>query len=280
MNRVIVLTSGKGGVGKTTSSANIAIGLAQRGHRTVVVDFDVGLRNLDIVLGVEGRVSHDLVNVVNDEAQIEDALIQDEREPLLSILPASRTRDKDDLTEEGIEHVIESLKKLDFDFIICDSPAGIERGAFMAQYFADEAIIVVNPDPSSIRDADRMIGLLQSRSQKAKLGLKANIECLITRYDPEKVPLGAHIDYQTIINQLNVEFLGAVPESVDVMISNNQGHPVIYNTESDAQEAYKDVVLRILGENPPMRFLEIESCTDDAQTVQNKKGWFNWLRKS
>ena len=167
MAKVIVVTSGKGGVGKTTSSAAIGTGLALKGFKTVIIDFDIGLRNLDLIMGCERRVVYDFVNVINGEANLNQALIKDKRVDKLHILPASQTRDKDALTRDGVERVLNDLKK-DFDYIVCDSPAGIEAGAMMAMYFADEAIIVTNPEISSVRDSDRILGVLSSKSQRAE----------------------------------------------------------------------------------------------------------------
>ncbi len=169
MAKVLVVTSGKGGVGKTTSSAAIGTGLALRGHKTVIVDFDVGLRNLDLIMGCERRVVYDFVNVINNEATLSQALIKDKRLENLFVLAASQTRDKDALTQDGVERVINELKQT-FDFIVCDSPAGIEKGAHLAMYFADEAIVVTNPEVSSVRDSDRMLGLLASKSRRAEKG--------------------------------------------------------------------------------------------------------------
>ena len=167
MSKIIVVTSGKGGVGKTTTSASIATGLALRGHKTAVIDFDVGLRNLDLIMGVERRVVYDFVNVINGEASLKQALIKDKRVENLYVLAASQTRDKEALTKEGVEKVINDLKAMDFEYIICDSPAGIEQGALMALYFADEAIITTNPEVSSVRDSDRILGILASKSRRA-----------------------------------------------------------------------------------------------------------------
>ena len=171
MARIIVVTSGKGGVGKTTSSAAISTGLAQRGKKTVVIDFDIGLRNLDLIMGCERRVVYDFVNVINGEATLNQALIKDKRVENLFILPASQTRDKDALTKEGVEKIINKLQEMDFDYIICDSPAGIETGALMALYFADEAIVTTNPEVSSVRDSDRILGILASKSRRAEQSL-------------------------------------------------------------------------------------------------------------
>ena len=170
MSKVVVITSGKGGVGKTTTSANIAAGLAQQGLKTVAIDFDVGLRNLDLVMGCERRVVYDFVNVIRGEAKLQQTLIRDKRVESLYVLPASQSRDKDALSAEGVGKVIDELKEMGFDYMICDSPAGIEKGAQMAMYFADEAIVVTNPEVSSVRDSDRVLGLLATKTSRAELG--------------------------------------------------------------------------------------------------------------
>ena len=256
MARIIVVTSGKGGVGKTTTSASIATGLALKGHRTVVIDFDVGLRNLDLLMGCERRVVYDFVNVINGEAELHQALIRDKRTENLSILPASQTRDKEALTHEGVEKVLNQLAK-DFEYIICDSPAGIEHGALMALYFADEAIITTNPEVSSVRDSDRILGILQSKSRRAVENLEPVKEhLLVTRYNPERVTRGEMLNIQDVEEILAIPLIGVIPESTSVLKASNQGVPVVCNTESDAGQAYNDVVARFLGEDIPHRFLE------------------------
>ncbi|WP_066015438.1 septum site-determining protein MinD [Endozoicomonas atrinae] len=256
MARIIVVTSGKGGVGKTTTSASIATGLALKGHRTVVIDFDVGLRNLDLLMGCERRVVYDFVNVINGEAELHQALIRDKRTENLSILPASQTRDKEALTHEGVEKVLNQLAK-DFEYIICDSPAGIEHGALMALYFADEAIITTNPEVSSVRDSDRILGILQSKSRRAVENLEPVKEhLLVTRYNPDRVTRGEMLNIQDVEEILAIPLIGVIPESTSVLKASNQGVPVVCNTDSDAGQAYNDVVARFLGEDIPHRFLE------------------------
>ena len=258
MAQVIVVTSGKGGVGKTTSSAAIATGLAQRGKKTVVIDFDVGLRNLDLIMGVERRVVFDIVNVVQGEAKLSQALIKDKRVPGLSILPASQTRDKDALTKEGVQTIIEELSK-EFDYILCDSPAGIEKGALLALYFADQAIVVTNPEVSSVRDSDRILGVLQSKSKRAeekKEPVKQHL--LLTRYDPARVERGEMLKLDDVLEILAIPLLGVIPESESVLKASNAGNPVIMDTESLAGQAYADAVARFLGEEKPHRFLDVE----------------------
>lgn len=258
MSKVIVVTSGKGGVGKTTTSASLATGLALKGKKTCVIDFDVGLRNLDLIMGVERRVVYDFVNVINGEATLNQALIRDKRVENLYILPASQTRDKDALSKEGVEQVINDLRKMQFDFIICDSPAGIERGALMALYFADEAIITTNPEVSSVRDSDRILGILASKSLRAEQGLDPVKEHLvITRYHPERVKMGEMLSVEDVIEILSIPLLAVIPESEAVLSASNQGEPVILMTESQAGQAYSDMVERLLGNDLPHRFLDV-----------------------
>ena len=263
-----MVTSGKGGVGKTTSSAAISTGLAMRGYKTVVIDFDVGLRNLDLVMGCERRVVYDLINVVNKEASIKQALIKDKRIDNLFILPASQTRDKDALCKEGVEEVLNELRG-EFDYIICDSPAGIEHGALMAMYFADTAIVVSNPEVSSVRDSDRILGILASKSKRAEEGLDPIDEhLLITRYSPARVERGDMLSVADINDILSIPLLGVIPESPAVLNASNSGVPVIMDTQSDAGQAYTDAVSRLLGEKPPHRFIEV-----------NRGGFFKRLFK-
>jgi septum site-determining protein MinD len=258
MARIIVVTSGKGGVGKTTSSAAIGIGLALKGHKVVLIDFDIGLRNLDLIMGCERRVVYDFVNVINGEATLNQALIKDKRVKSLSILPASQTRDKDALNKENVGKVLEELGK-SFDFIICDSPAGIEAGAMMALYYADEAIVTTNPEVSSVRDSDRILGMLASRSRRAELGLEPIKEhLLLTRYSPKRVEEGEMLSVEDVEEILSIPLLGVIPESQAVLKASNSGEPVILDTESDAGKAYQDVIERLLGETVDFRFLNVE----------------------
>lgn len=258
MATVVTVTSGKGGVGKTTSSAAIAAGLAKAGHRTVVIDFDVGLRNLDLIMGVERRVVFDFVNVITGEATLNQALIQDKRIDNLSILAASQTKDKDALTEEGVEQVLHDLAEAGFEYIVCDSPAGIEKGATMALHFADHAIIVTNPEVSSVRDSDRILGILQSKSKRAKEGGKVTEHLLVTRYDPDRVDQGEMLSKEDVCDILAVDLIGVIPESKAVLKASNTGVPVILDTESDAGQAYDDAVARFLGEERPLRFVDLK----------------------
>jgi septum site-determining protein MinD len=260
MSKVIVVTSGKGGVGKTTTSANIAAGLALRGKKVAVIDFDVGLRNLDLVMGCERRVVFDFINVIHGEASLNQALIRDKHAPNLYILPASQTRDKDALTETGVEKVINDMKTMGFDFIICDSPAGIEAGAVMALTFADDAVIVVNPEVSSVRDSDRIIGIIQSKSRRAQDGREPVREhLLITRYSPTRVAAGEMLSYSDVQEILKVPLLGVIPESPRILESSNSGVPAIHATESEVAQAYSDALERFLGQQVPLRFIQPES---------------------
>lgn len=259
MARIIVVTSGKGGVGKTTTAAAFSTGLALRGHKTAVIDFDVGLRNLDLIMGCERRVVYDLINVIQGEANIKQALIRDKRIDNLHVLPASQTRDKDALSREGVSQVLEDLHEMDFDYVVCDSPAGIEQGAQMALYHADEALVVTNPEVSSVRDSDRILGILQSKSRRAEEGLNPVKEhLLITRYNPSRVSSGDMLGMEDILEILAIPLLGIIPESAAVLKASNAGTPVILEDKSDAGQAYTDVVARFLGEDKPLRFTKAE----------------------
>lgn len=246
--KVIVVTSGKGGVGKTTTSAAIAAGIASRGHKTAVIDFDIGLRNLDLVMGCERRVVYDFVNVINEDANLKQALIKDRRQENLYILPASQTRDKDALNREGVEKVLDEMRK-EFDYIICDSPAGIEKGALMALYYADEAVIVTNPEVSSVRDSDRILGVLASKSHRAENNLEPIREhLLITRYSPQRVKKGEMLGIEDVTEILSIPLLGIIPESPAVLNASNRGVPVTLDESSDAKAAYDTAIKRLLGE--------------------------------
>jgi septum site-determining protein MinD len=253
MAKVLVVTSGKGGVGKTTSTAAIGAALAQAGQEVVLVDFDVGLRNLDLVMGAERRVVFDLVNVVQGIAKLPQALIRDKRLDNLWLLPASQTKDKDALTEEGIGRIIEELRGY-CDWVLCDSPAGIERGATLAMRFADEAIIVTNPEVSSVRDSDRMIGMLDSKTVMAEKGERVEKHILITRYDSARASRGEMITIEDILEILSTPLLGVIPESQDVLRASNVGSPVTLNDPDSAPaRAYLDATKRLLGETIPMQ---------------------------
>jgi len=259
LTRIIVVTSGKGGVGKTTTSASFSTGLALRGFKTAVIDFDVGLRNLDLIMGCERRVVYDLVNVINGEATLNQGLIKDKHCDNLFVLPASQTRDKDALTEEGVEKVLKELEHMGFDYVVCDSPAGIERGAVMALTFADEAIVVTNPEVSSVRDSDRILGIIQAKSRRSQNNedpVKEHL--LITRYNAQRVDAGEMLSYKDVQEILRVPIIGVVPESEDVLQSSNQGTPAIHLKDSDVAGAYQDVVSRFLGEEKPLRYVDYQ----------------------
>ncbi len=257
LTEIIVVTSGKGGVGKTTTAASIACGLARRGKRVAVIDFDIGLRNLDLIMGCERRVVYDFVNVIHGDCTLKQALIRDKRLENLYVLAASQTRDKDALTAEGVQRVLDELSADGFDFVLCDSPAGIEKGAHLAMYFADRAIVVVNPEVSSVRDSDRILGLLQSKTLKAEQGNGGVREhLLLTRYSPRRVASGEMMSVGDVKEILGLDVVGVIPESTDVLTASNSGTPVIFNEESVVSHAYQDAVGRLLGETLPLRFTE------------------------
>ena len=257
MTEFIVVTSGKGGVGKTTTSASLAVGLAKHGKKTAVIDFDVGLRNLDLIMGCERRVVYDFVNVIHQECTLKQALIKDKRYENLHVLAASQTRDKDALTKEGVERVLNEFKDEGFDFVVCDSPAGIEKGAFLAMYFADRALVVVNPEVSSVRDSDRILGLLSSKTRRAELGGDpVRQHLLLTRYNPTRVAAGDMMSIEDVKEILGIEVLGVIPESEGVLAASNAGVPVILDETSHAGQAYDDAVARLLGQDRPLRFLD------------------------
>ena len=259
MAKIIVVTSGKGGVGKTTTSASFSAGLALRGHKTAVIDFDVGLRNLDLIMGCERRVVYDLINVIHNEAKLTQALIKDKQCDNLYVLAASQTRDKDALTQDGVERVLNELAEMDFEYIVCDSPAGIETGALMAMHFADEALVVTNPEVSSVRDSDRILGMLSSKTKRAIEGLSPIKEhLLITRYNPSRVVGGQMLSLDDIQEILRIPLIGVIPESETVLDASNQGVPAIHLKGTDVSEAYQDVISRFLGQTAAMRCIDAE----------------------
>ena len=253
---VIVVTSGKGGVGKTTSSAAIATGIARKGHKTAVLDFDVGLRNLDLIMGCERRVVYDFINVIQGEAKLNQALIKDRHVDNLYVLPASQTKDKDALTLKGVEAVFRELDDMNFEYVVCDSPAGIEAGALMALYFADEAIVTTNPEVSSVRDSDRIIGILNAKSRRSELEMEpVAAKLLLTRYVPSRVKKAEMLSVEDVQELLTIPLLGVIPESADVLKASNSGNPIILDEASDAGKAYEDAVERLLGKEVPLRFI-------------------------
>ena len=262
MTKVVVVTSGKGGVGKTTTSASFSTGLALRGLKTAVIDFDVGLRNLDLIMGCERRVVYDLINVIQGEATLNQALIKDKQCEKLFVLAASQTRDKEALTKEGVEKVLNDLKEMGFDYIVCDSPAGIETGALLAMHFADEALVVTNPEVSSVRDSDRILGMLSSKTKRAIDGTEPIKEhLLITRYNPSRVEGGQMLSLDDIQDILRIPLIGVIPESETVLQASNQGVPAVHIKGSDVSEAYKDVISRFMGEEVPLRFVDAQKAS-------------------
>jgi septum site-determining protein MinD len=264
MSKVIVVTSGKGGVGKTTSTASIGAALAQSGRRVCVVDFDVGLRNLDLVLGAERRVVYDFINVAQGDAKLTQALIRDKRVETLHLLAASQTRDKDALSSEGVERVIGELR-MSFDWVICDSPAGIERGALLAMRFADQAIVVTNPEISSVRDSDRIIGLLDSKTRRAESGERIDKQLLLTRFDPSRSNRGEMLSIADVLDILSIPLLGVIPESEEVLRASNLGAPVTINgSAGPAGCAYREAARRLAGETVPV------AIPDEKKTFFNR----------
>jgi septum site-determining protein MinD len=252
MAKVLVVTSGKGGVGKTTSTAALGAALAQSGRSVVVVDFDVGLRNLDLVMGAERRVVFDLINVIQGDAKLPQALIRDKRVDKLHLLPASQTRDKDALTPEGVARVIAELKEK-FDWVICDSPAGIEKGAMLAMHHADVAVVVTNPEVSSVRDSDRIIGMLDAKTAKAEKGERIEKHLLLTRYHAARALRGEMLKVDDILEILSIPLLGIIPESEDVLRASNLGAPVtLHAPDSVPARAYFEAARRLQGEAVPV----------------------------
>jgi septum site-determining protein MinD len=265
MGTVLVVTSGKGGVGKTTSTAALGAALAKGGQKVALVDFDVGLRNLDLIMGAERRVVFDFINVIQGQAQLTQALIRDKRLETLFLLPASQTRDKDALTEEGVDEVISSLREV-FDWVICDSPAGIERGAMLAMRHADMAVVVTNPEVSSVRDSDRIIGMLDSKTVRAERGDPIKKHVLITRYDAARAQRGEMLSIEDVLDILSLPLVGIVPESQSVLQASNLGSPItLAEPDSSAAKAYADAARRLKGEKVPMTI------------PSNKKGLFGGL---
>ena len=255
MGIVIAVISGKGGVGKTTTTANLGVGIAQNGKKCVVVDFDIGQRNLDMHLGLENRVVYDMVHVMDDGVSLKQALIKSKITPNLSFLAASQTKDKSVLDSEKIKKMIEELKE-DFDFVILDAPAGIESGYEHTIEFADRAIVVVNPEVSSIRDSDRAIGILDSKSQKVKEGKEVEKYLVINRIDPKMVQSGEMLSSEDILDILNIPLIGKIPEDKGIIEASNQGKPIILTKDSAAAQAYERVAKRMCGEEIP--FVDVE----------------------
>jgi len=273
--RIIVVTSGKGGVGKTTTSAAFATGLALRGYKTAVIDFDVGLRNLDLIMGCERRVVFDIINVINNEANLTQALIKDKRVDTLFVLPASQTKDKEALTIAGVQKIMNDLSTHNFDYVVCDSPAGIEKGALTAMYFADDAIVVTNPEISSVRDSDRILGILSSKTKRAEDGLTpVSQHLIINRYSLSRVKNGEMLNVDDIIEILSIPLLGVIPESYSVLKASNVGMPVIMDRDSDAGISYFDCVARFLGENIPHKFIGLEKTSFLTKIINFSKSLY------
>ncbi|MCX5780730.1 MAG: septum site-determining protein MinD [Firmicutes bacterium] len=250
-SQVIVVTSGKGGVGKTTAVANLSTGLAKLGYSVVVMDLDIGLKKLDLILGLENRVIYDIIQVVEGECTLKQALVKDKRFPALYLLPAAQTRNKDDITTEQVQSVCADLKP-DFDFIFIDCPAGIEQGFRNSIAAADKAIVVTNPEISAVRDADRIIGMLESAEF-------TDIKLLVNRIRPEMVRSGDMLSIDDLLEHLCIELLGVVPEDRSVVISTNRGEPIILNDKSSAAQAFNNIVQRLLGSQVDLMELEEKS---------------------
>ncbi|PAF44698.1 septum site-determining protein MinD [Helicobacter sp. 11S02596-1] len=246
MAEVITITSGKGGVGKSTATANIAVGLAQSGKKVAAVDFDIGLRNLDMILGLENRIVYDVVDVMEGKCNLSQALINDKKTKNLYFLPASQSKDKNILDKQKVKNLIESLKK-DFDYVLLDSPAGIEGGFEHAIFWADRALVVVTPEVSSVRDGDRVIGIIDAKSDRAKNGSEVQKHIIINRLKPELVQKGEMLSNEDVLNILALPLIGLIPEDSKVVSATNAGEPVIYGN-SPSGEAYKRIVKRLLGE--------------------------------
>lgn len=248
MGEVIVVTSGKGGVGKTTTTANLGTGFALMGKKVVLVDTDIGLRNLDVVMGLENRIVYDLVDVTDGNCRLKQALIRDKRFENLYLLPAAQTRDKNAVTPEQMKQLCQDLVQ-DFDYVVIDCPAGIEQGFKNAIAGADRAIIVTTPEVSAVRDADRIIGLLESEG-------KSNPKLLVNRIRPQMVKKGDMMNIDDIIEILAIDLLGIIPEDEYIVVSTNRGEPAIVNPASLASTAYKNIVRRLMGENVPLMTIE------------------------
>lgn len=259
MSKVIVVTSGKGGVGKTTTSANVATGLALKGFKTCVIDFDIGLRNLDLIMGVEKRVVYDFIQVIQNRAKLQQALIKDKNVEGLFILAASQTQEKEALDKVRVGEIINELKEMGFEYIICDSPAGIEHGALMASYYADIALVTTNPEISSIHDSDRMIGVLNSKCQRTELGLEPmTMYLVINRFDPARVEKGHMLNIEQMLDHLSIPLIGVIPESKKVLEASNTGKPIILDAKTRVAMAYSDLVERLTGHETKYRFTEVE----------------------
>ena len=265
MATVITITSGKGGVGKSTTTANVATALALLGKKVVAVDFDIGLRNLDMILGLENRIVYDVVDVMEGRCNLAQAIIKDKRTPNLHFLPASQTKDKSVLDKEKVEKLITSLKK-DFDYILIDSPAGIESGFEHSIFLADRALIVTTPEVSAIRDADRVIGIIDAKSKKAQNGEEVDKRIIINRIKPELVEKGEMLPIEDVLDLLSLPLIGVIPDDEEIVKSTNLGKPIVLDEKSFVGEAFRRVAKRIEGEEVP--FLDLKA----------KKGFFSILK--
>jgi septum site-determining protein MinD len=255
MGEVITVTSGKGGVGKSTLSANLAVGLSELGKKVVVIDFDIGLRNLDMILGLENRIVYDVIDVMEGRCNLSQALINDKKSKNLYFLPASQTNDKDILNREKVRVLLEDLKK-DFEYIVIDSPAGIESGFEHSIFLADRALIVSTPDVSAVRDADRVIGIIDAKSEKAKNGEEVQKHVIINRLNPEMVDNGNMLGVEDVLNILALPLIGVVPDDSSIITSTNKGEPIYYDKNSIAATAYQNIARRVVGEEVP--FLDLK----------------------
>lgn len=263
MSEVYVITSGKGGVGKTTTTANLGTALSMAGKKVVLVDADIGLRNLDLVMGLENRVVYDLVNVAEGTCRLKQALIKDKRQKELYMIPAAQTRDKDAVSEEQMKQLCEELKK-EFDYILIDCPAGIEQGFKNAVAGADKAIVVTTPEVSAVRDADRIIGLLEASGlNEPKL--------IINRLRPGMVKKGEMMDVDDIIELLAIPIIGVVPDDESIIVTTNKGEPVVMAEKSKTGQAYRNIAKRVMGEQIPLMNLDDESFLDKFKKLFGKK---------
>jgi septum site-determining protein MinD len=261
MGIIITVTSGKGGVGKSTTTANLAVGLANLGQKVVAIDFDIGLRNLDMILGLENRIVYDVVDVMEGRCNLSQALINDKKAKSLYFLPASQTKDKDVLDREKVKKLLLGLKK-SFDIVLIDSPAGIESGFEHSIFLADRALIISTPDVSSVRDADRVIGIIDAKSEKAKEGKDVEKHVIINRIKPSMVDAGNMLSTEDVLSILALPLIGVILDEEDIIGSTNMGIPIIYKEKSMAAEGYRRICKRILGEE--VEFLDIHA----------KKGFF------
>lgn len=263
MSKVFVVTSGKGGVGKTTTTANIGTALAMAGHKVVLLDADIGLRNLDLIMGLENRVVYDLVNVIEGKCRLKQALIKDKRHKDLYMLPAAQTRDKDAVSAEQIKNLCDELRK-EFDYILIDCPAGIEQGFKNAIAGADEAIVVTTPEVSAVRDADRIIGLLEANDIREP-------QLIVNRLRIDMVKNGNMMSVEDIVELLAIKLLGVVPDDQEIIITSNKGEPAAINSKSSIGTAYKNIAQRIEGHQVPLMELETDNFIKKIKKLFSSK---------